>query len=302
MLYRMLHFLHSRLVYKTSSGKAEYAVIALIIVVVLQSCALFAVRRGFAARVFEASAGISTAAACVFTLMIRGTYFPRQVISTVLVTLWGLRLSYYLFKRGRFYSLEKVNVLSRMFWSVLCALPTVVANTKQTEVYRSTAVELVCIVSALLCLGLENRADAQKLRWHARYADAPNIPELQRPGRGSNIPPVCSSGLWTLSRHINIFFDLSFHWCIFFILRPIEEPFIVVCPLTLTLFVLFLPGGVAMHEIYRNTRFDLYPAYVLYKQETPVFFPLPGLYRALAIAPNFRKHVCLDLDLYDEKL
>ena len=295
----MFHFLHARIVGPTSSGRADYAFLALCVIVFIQTLACFAVRRGSAMRVFEASSGASAAAACLFTLLIRGTYFPRQVIGTLLMCIWGGRLSFYLFKRGAHYKQTKVNVGSRIAWSVLASLPVVVANTKQTEKYRSTLVELVCIFGCLASVFMENRADAQKYRWFQRHDGA--IPETARPGRNSTVPPVCSTGLWSLSRHVNVFFDLSFHWFLFMLLRPIEEPVILLCPITLTLFVLLLPGGIASQEMSRNNRFEFYPAYVEYKHDTPVLYPLQWVYEKLDVSPTFKRIVCLDLPLYDEK-
>jgi steroid 5-alpha reductase family enzyme len=317
----MLHFLHRRIVGGGRTGKTEYVFVALFIIASAQLIGCIATRRSHASRFFEVASGVSVAAACLFTLLIRGTYFPRQVIATALVCMWGVRLSRFLFLRNR--KIERINILARTLWSLLCALPVVIANTKQTEAKRGTAVEFFWIASALSCIALESAADNQKILWFARYSeDSKADPEivresanendeempqrtkqpLRRPEKGDVEPPVCSTGLWAHSRHPNLFFECLFWWCIYFIVRPTTrgETFLIVCPVILTLGILLLPGGIITQEIERNNLYTYYASYQNYKKNTPIFFPLRGLYRfLLQTAPHFAKAVCLDLNVFN---
>jgi len=166
-----------------------------------------------------------------------------------------------------------------------------------TEIYRSTTYEGVNIALAFIALYFENLADAQKLQWHVSNLN-------QRPTRGDAQPPVCSSGLWSQSRHPNMFFELLFHWCIYFILRPAlsgEDEFVILlCPLALTFLIILLPGGVATQEMERNKLYELYPSYQMYKSTTPVLFPAKFLYTHLkSMAPHFASVACAELPLYD---
>lgn len=81
----MLAFLHPMIVAHDSSGHAEYAAIALVCVFCVNVGACIAVHRGAAPCVFQAASGASAAAACLVTLLVRGTYFPRQCIATLLM-------------------------------------------------------------------------------------------------------------------------------------------------------------------------------------------------------------------------
>jgi len=274
-----------------TSDHVQYVSAALVIVACVQLVACAAVRAGRAARVFEAASGSSVAAACLLTLLARGTYFPRQVTSTALVVAWGARLSRFLYARPL--EREVINVFMRIVWSMLCALPVIICNTQQRERYRTTAGECAGVFVALAALCLEHVSDSQKQRWHARHA--------QRPTRADVEPPVCAVGLWRYSRHPNLFFELLFHWSIYVIVRPVEAPFVVLSPVALTVLVLFFPGGVLTQELSRNAQYGLYPAYALYRKETPLFFPCPGVFRCFsACAPRATNILCLELTLFDD--
>jgi steroid 5-alpha reductase family enzyme len=147
----------------------------------------------------------------------------------------------------------------------------VVCNVTQRQKYRATSTEVLSVAGAVLSLALEHLADVQKAAWHKAHSE--------RPGRGDAEPPVCSTGLWAWCRHPNLFFDLSFQWFVYLIVRPVEEPLVLLFPITLTMLVLLFPGGVAWQELRRSDVYGLYPAYGRYKATTPVFFPWPPFFR-----------------------
>lgn len=264
----------------------QYIFFSLLLIAALQVATCLAVKHGRAIRVFEAASGSSVAAACLATLVLRGSYFPRQVISTALIVAWGLRLSHYLYTRAL--CKDKVNVFMRIAWSLLCALPVIICNTQQKERYRQTAVEMLAVLAAAVSLYLEHLADQQKARWHAAHP--------QRPERGDMEPPVCATGLWAFSRHPNLFFELTFHWSIFAIVHPVEAPVTLLSPVVLTALIVFFPGGIITQESQRNAAYGLHPAYVLYRRVTPVLFPFPGVKNVLA--PELANILCLELPLY----
>jgi hypothetical protein len=290
----MLHFLHPWVVKAGRQGKEEYALLALAIIVGIQLLGCVASTRSHATRLFEASSGISVAGACLFTLLIRGTYFPRQFISTLLVCAWGIRLSRFLYARNK--KIERHNILARICWSLLCALPVVIANTKQMEMYRATLIEMFWIVTAAVAIGLEDAADVQKLRWHAHYAD------IQRPGKSEQVAPVCTDGLWAYCRHPNLFFECLFWWSVFFLVLPTTntERYLIICPILLTCGILVLPGGIMTQETQRNKDYEFYPSYQHYKKTTPVFFPMKAVHNIMMqIAPHAAETLCLELTMYN---
>jgi len=252
-------------------GLARYAFIALVVVAALNIGTCFAVKLGASIRVFEAASGAAVAAACLLTLLARGTFYPRQVLVTALMCAWGARMSLLLYAQDR--KKETANVLARVAWGAVCALPAVVCNVTQRQRYRSTPVEVLAVAGALISLALEHVADKQKLAWHRAHAE-------QRPGRGDAEPPVCASGAWSWSRHPNLFFEITFHWFIYALVRPVEKPLVVACPLLITAMVVALPGGVVAQEIRRNDAYGLYPAYVKYRDATTALAPFPPARRA----------------------
>lgn len=286
----MLAFVHNLVVSENSNGHLEYSTIALLLVAFINIGACGLVRFwGSDTRLFEAASGVGVAATCLLTLLIRGTYFPRQVISTTLVVFWSLRLAAFLYVRGL--KKERLNVLVRVIWSLLCAIPVVICNTRQAEVYESTQVETIALTLAGGAIVMEHLADAQKMEWHARHA--------HRPGRGEVETPVCTQGLWAYSRHANLFFELLFQWCIYVIVRPVEQPAIVACPVVLTVMILFFPGGVLSQEVERGKLYGMYPSYVRYVQTVPVLFPLPFLRRWLSGCwKKGSDTACLEMDIF----
>ena len=263
--------LHAYLVpdHEARAGFAEYAAVATGVLAAVNVGTCLAVRAGSSMRVFEAASGAAVAAACAATLLARGTFFPRQVLVTALMCAWGARLSRLLYVHAR--KKEVANVGARVLWGALCCAPAVVCNVSQRRRYRSTAVELLALGGAVASLALEHVADRQKQAWHAAHA------ESGRPGRGDAAPPVCAAGLWAWSRHPNLFFELSFHWFVYLIVRPVEEPLVLFFPTALTVMVVAFPGGLVSQEMQRAAAYSLYPAYVHYASRTPDFFPRPPL-------------------------
>lgn len=284
--------------FPVNRGHVEYAFLAFVMVALIQIVACMAVKRGRALRVFEAASGVSVAAACIFTLFVRGTFFPRQVLATLLMTAWGARLSAYLYKRA--IKSGHINVGARIVWSLICSIPTVVANTKQTEVYRSTSVEAFFVGAAWLAIALEFVADEQKLAWHKQHPADGGEDSTPRPGRADFEPPVCHTGLWAYSRHPNFFFEIMFHFAVYGVLRPVGVWPIVLCPVALAVLIMVLPGGVLTIELQRNSLYGMYPSYVRYRDATPVLIPAPSVHHALGlVAPHFRNVACCELPVYE---
>jgi len=284
----MLNFIHDLIVPEGSSGRVEYASLALACVTVVNVAACIAVRWGQPSRVFEAGAGAGVAAACLLTLLVRGTYFPRQIIGTTLVAVWGVRLSIHMFVRNA--RKEVLNVAVRVAWSMLCATPVVVCNTRQREQYDATRAEAIGIAAAALAICCETLADFEKTSWHAAHP--------ARPTKADVGAPVCTTGLWAWSRHPNLFFELLFHWSIYVIVRPVEAPVVLICPTLLTVLVVFFPGGVMSQEASRERLYGLYPAYVRYKDATPALIPLPWARRILArCSPVVAEVACFEFGI-----
>lgn len=287
----------------------KYSVFALWLSLVLNSVALVLTvsfyRNKYFRKAFFSSSGYNIAFTCLFTLYIRDSYFPRQIIGTLFITAWGCRLSSYLYRRDleTDADLEKTKALTpelfgRVVWSTLIALPIILCNTLQTDVFYFTYTELAGIMICTASLVLETIADNQKANWFLNIRHDTTTPcvRYNRPTKDSVQPPVCNNGLWNYSRHPNLFFEVCFHWGIYCIVKPVDIYWIVAVPILNTLAVVVFGGGGDVMSLERthDTLYQLYPAYWAHKQSTSPFIPMPKfIYRFLGhIAPTT---CCADL-------
>lgn len=261
-----------------------YIAIAVAICSVINVCAYW-VERMTHLNAVQAVSGLCVAVASLVTLVLRGTYFPRQIIATQLAVLWGARLSFYLMQRGM--RRNGLFVFDRIVWSSVVAAPIVLCNTMQTHAYRSTFVESLSFFTMLVGLVLETLADEQKLEWFRTPATE----------RGS--VPVCTTGLWRFSRHPNLFGELLFQWGVYALVRPVDSSWIVICPLFCTLQVLLLEGGARSQELARAKRFGADEDYQIYRTMTSLIVPCPpALYQRLSL--RMRWLCCCDFGIYCE--
>jgi hypothetical protein len=97
-----------------------------------------------------------------------------------------------------------------------------------------------------------------------------------------------------------LFFDLVFQWSVFLIVRPVEQPAVVLCPLALTIMLLCLPGGLVPQELARRRLYSMYPSYVRYTADTPTLFPLPLARHALrTCTPRCADVLCVEMQPFD---
>ena len=162
-------------------------------------------------------------------------------------------------------------------------------NTLESEPLEWTLNEQIGLVTAIVGLLVEMVADNHKAMWHRFNAE--------RPDRFSNIPPVCCTGLWALSRHPNHFGNLCIQWGIWAMVTDVTPLISVVGPLVCTLIVFVSDGGMRLIETERELQYFSYDAYNEYKATTSLFWPmLPCVYAKL---PNMVKRCIYFSALYD---
>jgi len=270
-----------------------YAAIALVVCFVLQLVACASSRHD-AGRLYDTVSGLSVALACLSAYFIRGQHFERQTLATALVFAWGVRLSAYL--RARVLPPAKISPIEllfpRLLWGLSSALPTVLCNLDEKQKMDWTMIEKLGLFLAVFGLLFETLADEQKRRWFKVHASG-------RPSKEQKDPPMCATGLWRLSRHPNYFGEICFQFGIFFICSDAISPGIIVCPVLITVMLMFFEGGMTTIEQIRNHRYQLYPAFLHYKLTTSVLIPCPPMIYFF-IGTNVRKLCCCGFDLYDE--
>nr|XP_010926476.2 uncharacterized protein LOC105048739 [Elaeis guineensis] len=210
----------------------------------------------------------------MLTLALKGTWHLRQIVSTMLVVLWGLRLGLFLLMRilqwGEDRRLDKMrNHLGKLavFWTIQAlwvwtvSLPLTIVNAGD----RNPSVKPQDIIGWIMwCVGLfiEATADQQKLMFK-------NSP--------SNRGKWCNVGLWKYSRHPNYFGEILLWWGIFVACTPVLEGaewLVVVGPIFVTLLLLFV-SGIPLLEKSADKRFKSVAEYHFYKSTTSPLVPLP---------------------------
>ena len=207
-----------------------------------------------------------------FTLYSTGTYLPRQLLTTLLVTLWGLRLSGYILYRnwgkgedpryeelankwgswfylGSFLQIFMVQALMLF----IIALPIIVINTSTTaglfRFYDYFSVLLWMIGFAFEVIG-----DWQLNRFLS-HPDSKN--------------KIFITGIWRYTRHPNYFGEIIMWFSLYFLAIPVPYGiFTVISPLLLTgiLFFVSLPATERIFE--GNEEFQAY------KKKTSAIIPL----------------------------
>ncbi|CAI0380568.1 unnamed protein product [Linum tenue] len=201
------------------------------------------------------------------TLILKGTWYFRQVVLSVLVIIWGIRLGLFLLMRilqwgedRRFdemrSNLGKLAVfwIFQAVWVWTVSLPLTVVNSSD----RDPALDVRDIIGWIMWsigTSFEATADQQKLAFK-------NSPE----NRGK----WCNVGLWSYTRHPNYFGEIFLWWGIFVAASPVlkgAEWLVILGPIFLTLLLLFL-SGIPLLEDSADKKFGNVPAYRIYKRRT----------------------------------
>ncbi|XVE63981.1 hypothetical protein DITRI_Ditri07aG0064200 [Diplodiscus trichospermus] len=210
----------------------------------------------------------------VLTLVIKGSWHFRQVVLTLLVVIWGLRLGLFLLMRilqwgedRRFdemrSNLRKLAVfwIFQAVWVWTVSLPVTVVNASDRDP-SIQADDIIGWIMWSLGISIEATADQQKLSFK-------NSPE----NRGK----WCNIGLWKYSRHPNYFGEILLWWGIFVASAPVLEGaewLVILGPIFLTL-LLLLVSGLPLLEESADKKFGNVAEYRIYKKTTSPLIPLP---------------------------
>ena len=197
-----------------------------------------------------------------------------QLVASLLVLLWALRLGGYLFRRilrmkvdHRFDGMRDKPLRFARFWLLQAVAVAVIMLPVSYLLDRSAAPGFgawAIAGAAVWLAGLlaESVADAQKSAFRARDEN-----------RGRFI----ASGLWRYSRHPNYFGEILVWWGLFLYAVPVLDgaAFAVVAgPVFTTLLLLFV-SGIPPLERSADEKYGADPAYRDYKRRTSILVPLP---------------------------
>lgn len=239
------------------------------------------------------------------TYLVRGTYFSRQTIVTILVTVWGLRLGsflvYRVLSRGkddRFDTFRDNFCMFLGFWVMqiiwvwVVSLPVIFLN---AAIGNPDLNARDYIGWALWGLGfiIEAIADQSKHNF-LKTGDTKNT--------------WLATGIWKYSRHPNYFGEIVLWTGIFITCSSVFEEagstkyayFSLFSPVMTFVFLMFFSGVPPAEERY-DLRFGKNPKYIEYKNMTSPLVPLPtSLYAAM---PSFFKCLCcFEYPLYSRAL
>ena len=215
-----------------------------------------------------------TFAVLAVVLLFTGAAEPIQLVATLLVVVWAVRLGTYLFRRimrmkvdHRFDGMRDDPLRFARFW-LLQAITVAVVMLPVTYLLDrddppgigawSIAGAAVWLVGLLF----EAIADAQKSAFKAKAENRDRFVE---------------SGLWRYSRHPNYFGEMLVWWGLFLYTVPVLHgaAFAVVAgPVFITLLLLFV-SGIPPLERSAEEKYGSDPAYREYKRRTSILVPLP---------------------------
>jgi len=199
-----------------------------------------------------------------------------QLIITAFITLWGLRLSGYLFFRilktktderfdkirsdfarfARFWLLQSVAI-----WIILLPSLVILSSTQVFEFNYLTRIGEIIFIFGLV---VEAIADHQKFTFKNKVEN-----------KGKWI----ESGLWKYSRHPNYFGEILVWWGIFIAVVPFLSQIqylTIISPIFITILLLFVTGIPTLEKKY-SQRYKGNRDYQKYTNSTSILIPLPKM-------------------------
>ena len=201
------------------------------------------------------------------------TLTPRSWLVAVLITVWGARLAWHIFRRNhgkgedpRYQAMRASHgqafwwrSLFTVFWLQgallwFVAIPFLVAI-RATQPAALSPVDGLGIVLFAIGFGFEVVGDYQLARFRA-----------DRANRGT----VLDSGLWRYTRHPNYFGDATMWWGLYAIAAATSGGWLtVLSPSLMTLLLMRVSGVTLLEEGLKASK----PGYRSYVARTPAFFP-----------------------------
>lgn len=218
--------------------------------------------------------GMGFVVAALFSYFYANSPSTNGLVITSLVTIWGVRLSYYLFVRNwnapedkRYVAMRKkwgdkprINAYFKVFMFQMLLLiiivqPVLLANTTQSS--GLDIINYVGIGLWLIGFFFQVVGDYQLKDFIANKKTKENR--------------LMTEGLWAYTRHPNYFGESAMWWGIFLIsFIELKSLLGIIGPITITFLLLFV-SGVPMLEKRYEGRAD----YDEYKKRTSKFIPLP---------------------------
>jgi steroid 5-alpha reductase family enzyme len=204
-------------------------------------------------------------------LIINGEYAVHQLLVTVLVVLWGFRLSVRIFIRNR----GKGEDFRYKKWRKDWGRYWIIRSYFQVFIVQGLMMFLIAIPFIII-----NSDGGNGLNWLDALGATvwfigfvfETIGDYQLDSfinNPLNKGKVLDTGLWRYSRHPNYFGEVVQWWGIFIIAIAVPYGWIgIIGPLTITVLILKISGIPLLEKTMSKN-----PAYLLYKKRTSIFIP-----------------------------
>jgi steroid 5-alpha reductase family enzyme len=198
---------------------------------------------------------------------------PRGILTTVLITLWGIRLAAHIYKRNR----GKPEDPRYRKWKEDWGRHAVVRAFLQVFLFQGLLIVIISIPVTLIITSGENPFGIFDLLgvciWLMGFifeavGDYQLVKYKRDPSRKGKI---MNQGLWTYTRHPNYFGEVILWWGIYLMALSVPQGWAtIIGPLTITFLILKVSGIPLLEEKYKDN-----PEFQAYKRRTSAFFPLP---------------------------
>ncbi|XP_031559652.1 uncharacterized protein C594.04c-like [Actinia tenebrosa] len=277
----------------------RYLAICAIVTVAMQTSFFIVAATCKFDKVTDFAGGTNFVLLAILTFCLGQTYHDRQIMVTVCVIVWGIRLSGYLLYRiikigeDRRFDDKRENCLAfagfwifQAVWVFTVSLSVIMINAPLPKNAKGLGT-LDYVGVAIFGVGLILEAVSDQIKFSFR-----NNPE----NRGK----WCAVGPWKWSRHPNYFGEMLVWWGIFIISCSILEKgewAAILSPLFLMAILLFL-SGIPLLEKKADERYGSLTTYRIYKKNTSPLIPLPPPF--YAILGNIIKALfCCEFPLYN---
>lgn len=197
----------------------------------------------------------------------------RNLAVNILVTIWGLRLAFHVYRRNQHKSEDYRYLAWRKEWGSLFYLRSYL------QVYLLQGFFLFLIVIPVLFIN-QNTRGALALTdiigvavwilgfYFESVGDKQLKTHISNP---ANKGKLMTTGLWRYTRHPNYFGEVTQWWGLFIIALSLPSSFpTIIGPLTITVLILFVSGIPLLEKKYAG-RAD----WIDYCKRTSIFIPLP---------------------------
>lgn len=244
-------------------------------------------------KVTDFAGGTNFLVLAVLTLILGESYFPRQILVTIGVVLWAMRISGFLLyrilvtgedkrfdeMRNNFWAFLGFWVF-QMVWVFTGCLPIITVNANQTSSSSDLGVQDY-IGAAMFVIGLFIEFEADRAKFAFKMDQ-------------SNKGKWCNISVWAYSRHPNYFGEMFLWWGLWVIAQTtFTEGWMYVSLIgpIFTMVILCFLSGMNLSEPLYNNRWATDADYHEYRRTTSILIPMPTcLYGSL---PDIVKTVFL---------